>query len=364
MRIYLAGLCISMVGLQVASAQSALERWSVRTTGPTTVTIPSPTPAQAAIYQTPDGSWKPLAVQPQAKTATFSLCDGMGGQITVILNPPVWLALEDRTPPVIQALTCDGRAIPVTPEVDLGHVKQAPAIISLQVSDAESPVDVERARATLNGVLLPPAAVSASALHGDPRRRTLTIALRNVTPKSHALRVRIPDVAPAPNVAELTLRFNPGPLLLNGGFESVAPDGNPSHWQGDMWSVDANTRAELRVREGGHTGERCLELDGQDGSLNLVFYQRVPLSGERSYVVHGYYQANSAAGFLSMINTSTDENKQYLSSPMLEPTDQWAPFEWKFGTRPSEGYTLYLRNAGKGYVRYDDVTLEHVEPDR
>lgn len=340
-----------------AAGAPLLERLSVHATGTVTITVPVDRAPAGPIFLAADGSWQPLDVRVEDNRATFTVPPEAEGRTVVILHVPDWLNLDDTEPPVVEQVTVDGEPVEVAAEIDLGHRTTPPDAVRVLFRDEESPLDALAAVVTINGAPYPGEAVIILPTRNGDEGRYIDVSTGQLEPGEHTLRLRVPDAAPVPNFAQVTIRFITGPLVKNGGFEELTAAGAPLHWTLGTWSRDDETRAELRVIEGGRTGDRALELLGIDGSLNLVCGQQVPLSGERTYVLRGYYQATSDRGFLSMI---ADNKEQYLNSPRLPAAEDWTPFEWRFSTEPGEVFHIYLRNGGKGFVRYDDVEMEEV----
>jgi len=156
----------------------------------------------------------------------------------------------------------------------------------------------------------------------------------------------------------MNVRFTNAPLVTDGGFEQLKADGTPIHWGANRWSAEADTKANLKIVEGGHTGKHCAEITGISGRLNLLWGQQVPLTGDRSYTVRGMYKATSSGAYMSLIADGKQAKEQYLNSPRLKPTEDWTPFEWTFDIKPADRYTLYLRSTAKGSVWFDDVVME------
>lgn len=344
-----------------AAAASLLDRISVHATGTVTITVPVDRPPADPIFQAADGSWQPLEVRAEGNRATFTVPAEAQGRTVVILHVPEWLNLDDTDPPLVEQVTVDGRPVEPAPEIDLGHRTTPPGAVRVLFRDEGGPLDALAAVITINGAPFPGEAVIVIPTRNGDEGRYIDVSTDWLAPGEHTLRLRVPDAAPVPNYAQVTIRLVTGPLVKNGGFEEVTAAGAPLSWITGMWSRDDKTAAELRVVEGGRTGERTLELLGIDGSLNLVCGQQVPLSDDRTYVLRGYYQATGDRGYLSMI---ADDKEQYLNSPRLPAADEWTPFEWQFTTAPGKVFHIYLRNGGKGSVRYDDVTLEEVQAEQ
>lgn len=352
-------LHLSAMSALLTASEAKLQRLMIQTGGALTVTMPTDVAPRRSVYRASDGEWRPLAVQFAGGRVTFGVPADVAGQTIVLLNVPEWLVLDDDAPPTVVRITVDGEEVEVAQDIDLGHWPGAPQALTARLQDAANPIDVKGAVIALDGTAVPPDCVKWGRATGD-RERLLEIRMGDMPPAKHMLSLRVPDAAAVPHYAEVSIRFNTGPLLKDGGFEEVKADGSPKHWTAHRWSVDEQTKAELRIVPGGRSGKHCAELKGIAGSLNLLFGQSVPLSPNRAYVVKGFYQATSPASYLSMINRSKGENEQYLSSPRLKPASEWTAFKWQFSTKPSSGYTLYLRNTGKGFVRYDDVVLEEL----
>jgi len=360
MRNWLTVLGVALVVCSLAAEEPLLDRLTVHATGPVTVTVPCEPAPSDSIFRMQDGSWAALEVAYEEGRATFSLPVEAGGRTTVLLTVPEWLELEDETPPAVQDLTVDGRELEVAPEVDLGHTPGAPKSIRFIVKDDMNPIDAGAASLTLDGMPLPDDAATFSPVRNGPETRIVDIALPDVQPAVHALKLRIPDAAAVAHFAELTVRFNTAPLVRDGGFEEIKADGTSVRWGASMWSTDAETKAELKIVEGGHSGEYCAEITGIAGGLNLLFGQQVSLTGGRSYLLKGFYKATGTGGFISLIADGDKSKEQYLNAPHFKPAEDWTPFEWTFSVKPAKRFSLYLRNAGKGSIWYDDVALEEV----
>ncbi len=346
----------------VAHCQAPLvSRLIVRASGPVEVAVPLEAGPQSPVYRAADGAWKPLEVAVEEGRARFSLPPDAVGSTVVILQAPDWLVFEDSTAPVVTSVTVDGQALQPAAEIDLGHYVQAPGVVQIAVADEQSPIDVGAAVVTLDGTALPQALLSWAPADDLAGTRVLQVSVGPVPAGTHTLRLHVPDAAPDGNVAGLRMLFASGPLVQDGGFEALRAGGSPQYWTMNTWSSDAETKAELGVVRGGHSGDYCGELKGLAGALNLLFAQQIPLSADRTYRVKLFYQATGTGGHLSMVNASKDEEtKQYLNSPRMAPCDDWQPFEWEFTTKPSTAYNLYLRNAGLGSVKFDDVSVEEV----
>jgi len=358
MRATIAIACL-LFALSAAHCQAPLlSRLLIRASGPVEVCVPLDGAPESSIYRAGDGSWKPLEVAAEEGKARFSLPADAAGSSIVILQAPDWLALDDNTAPAVGALEVDGIAVEPGESIDLGHCTSGPDMVRLTIADADSPIDAAGAVVTLDGSWLGTDAISWDTTDGPAKSSVLQVKPGELPDGSHRLRIRVPDAAPAANWAEVGVSFASGPLVKDGGFELARADGTPEVWTGSTWSAEADTKAELKVVGGGHSGKSCGELNGIAGKLNLLFGQQLPLSANKTYRVKLFYKATGTGGHISMINASQDDNKQYLNSPTLPASDEWKAFEWEFTTKPSSGYTLYLRNAQKGSVKFDDVSVE------
>jgi len=355
----LLALCMAPALTQLAASETKLQRLMIQTGGALTVTMPTDVAPRGSVYRASGGEWRPLEVQFAGGRVTFRVPADVAGQTVVLLNVPDWLVLDDDDPPVVAKITVEGDQVEVAKDIDLGHWPSTPRKITALFRDTANPIDLEGAAITLDGAAVSSNCVKWAEATSD-RDRSLAVKMGDMPPAKHVLSLRVPDAAAVPHYAEVLIRFNTGPLLKDGGFEELRIDGSSKHWGAHRWSVSEQTKAEVRIVPGARSGKHCAEIKGIAGSLNLLFGQSVPLSPNREYIVKGFYQATSPGGYLSMINRSKDENKQYLNSPRLKPANGWTPFEWQFSTRPSSGYTLYLRNTGKGFVRYDDVVLDEL----
>lgn len=111
-------------------------------------------------------------------------------------------------------------------------------------------------------------------------------------------------------------------------------------------------------------GRRSLALVGTDGAPNLVA-EMPPLPVDRPTtftITLAYKTAGAARPFLSLIADVPGSERQYDSSPVLAPSEEWREAVWEVTSRPgAREVRLYLRNGGVGTVWYDHLRLERRE---
>jgi hypothetical protein len=208
-------------------------------------------------------------------------------------------------------------------------------------------------------VALDGAPIAREAVQGtgeEPLARWVEIALPAAAEGAHVLTVEVPDAAAVAHVAQVTVRYFTGPLVKDGGFEQFQANGAPVCWQAASWG-NPDAQYETKIVEGGRGGGHCGQIRGMGDQLNLLLSQPLPLTPGRAYVVRGFYQAEGAGAFLSIISDGTKETRQYDSMSALRAAVEWTPFEFKFTAKPANLHMLHLRSSAKGAVRWDDVEV-------
>ena len=328
---------------------------------PISITISGESAIQQPLYRTGDGKWLPLVFERDGNMVVFSLPDDALPLTTIVLDTPPWLQLPDDVAPEVVSVSVDAQLMPIADTVRLGHLGATPHSIVLTAEDADNPIDASAVKVSINGQ--PPSAfggeVTFEPSH-EGRRLSIAIQPGELEQASHSLVVSVPDATPQRNTTTFELIFTTAPLLANGDFELADDEGQPLHWKSSTWSSDAETEAEFRVIDDGHSG-RALCIRGIAGNLNLVCGQSVDLIPSTDYVLSGYYKNDKNIGSASIIARHNGAQGQYSNMPTLTHAQDWTEFTWQFSTEPDNSdFMLYLRSSNVGTVCFDDLKLEQL----
>ena len=272
------------------------------------------------------------------------------GKTHIVLVPS---RTQGRAPacPRVRAVTVGGRDLAARERVELGRLAQRLGNVSVRFAPA-SPGDrlaPETLRLTLDGVRVP----AAQAHWKDD---TVSTRIGEVAGEGkHELVVRVANQRIPPDWGQFLLGFDTGPLLLNGGLERGGS--RPSGWALGTWSADAQTQYETRaVQDRAHSGQWCLMMKGIAGALNVVASQHVDVKRGTTYVLRGYHRGNVAA---RASFCSQSGKNQYIWSPPLGPSENWAHFQWRFTVEnPEERLIIAMRLGDYGTVYFDDLSLD------
>lgn len=138
------------------------------------------------------------------------------GEITLVVNKPAWMNLEDNEPPKLAWLKLNEKERQADKD-DWGVISQFPLKVALGLKDNANPLNPDNVQAYLDGQLLAPSDLLTNEL-GPPRTSgRLSLTIPSASPGAHELRVKIADLSPQNNSQELVFRFR----VI--GFE-IAPD--------------------------------------------------------------------------------------------------------------------------------------------
>ncbi len=360
---FVCGACLMIIPqFPLAGDDFTLQPIRVTSNVPVKITISGGPTVNSPIYRTSQGEWKQLKVDKSGTAVSFSPPEDALASTVILLNKPKWLQLPDEDPPVFEAVSMDGSAVTVADTVvKLGHLSQTPKTIMLTLGDRKNPIHPGRASISIDG-REPKACGGAVKLDqsADGKHLDLIITIGDLPKAPHTVFVSVCDASPSFNTATLQMEFTTAPLLANGDFELADKNGAPTNWSSSTWSSDANTKADIKVVDGGRSG-KCLMIDGIAGSLNIVCGQAVDLIPGRTYVLSGYYKTDADRGYASIIaqNKATGKQDQYSNMPGLKKADDWALFSWEFTAKEDNtGFVVYLRSGGVGKVYFDDIEVE------
>jgi hypothetical protein len=355
-------LCLVAFGLIAAVAfgadKYAIQPITISSNVPVKVTIAGEQTVNAPTYLTSAGEWKKLTVDKQGDTVSFSQPQDALAATVILLNKPDWLQLPDADAPVVDAISVAGEAVEASAQLNLGKLVDTPDNIFVTLSDAKNPIATSRVRVSVDG--REPSAFGGEVKlspSNDGKHLDVSIAPGKLDEAKHVVLLSAADASPSFNSLLIEIAFSTAPLLLNGDFEMADPKGNPLHWSCSTWSSDKDTKAELKVVDGGRSG-KALMMNGIAGSLNLVCGQAVDFVPGNTYVLSGYYKTDENRGYASLIGKNKDTGKQdqYTSMPGLKKADEWTPFSFEFTAKQDNTeFMLYLRSGSAGKVYFDDV---------
>jgi len=185
-------------------------QYSLRATGAVTVTDPGL--SHGCMHQTGDGPWQHV---PAGTPLRVAAADHAVTQ--VMIDKPDWLNLNDAAAPNLVQLTLDGKPVDAAAAADLGWIEPPKqAVISLR--DAENPLDKTSLQVSLNRCRIDASdavkttydaragsvtvavdlALATAADREQPRRHTLTVAVKDQSVARHEARVTLSYIAKAP----------------------------------------------------------------------------------------------------------------------------------------------------------------------
>ncbi len=255
----------------------------------------------------------------------------------------------ERDSPKVVSVRIDREHVQGEELVDLGRVAAPPHQVWAEFGDEGTGLDPHSGRTTLDGV---PDRLG-SGIHMEYRAPTGMVQYEHRgggEPLDYELVFRVRDGALPPNYGQFNLHFSLRPLLANGGFEETGG------WSFGTWSDDEQTKYETKVvADNPHSGNRCLLMRGIAGQLNMVAAQSMPLRLGTTYVLSGYYRGDVPAKASLCNGAGTG---QYIWSPPIGPSAEWAPFEWEFTVEnPATPLIVALRLGSVGAAYFDDAEL-------
>ena len=195
--------------------------------------------APAVFVRAGQGRWTRATARLDQGRLIFELDPAKLGSadITLLIDPPPGLVIDDYRGPELTALELDGRPLKPGGAVDLGNMKEAPRTLKVAFRDAANDVDPAGFGATIDGAALP-----AGKLRVEPARpgapTTVRLRLPALDYGRHEIAVIAADTAPQRNLTTAHLAFTyleTGNLALAalgtkvsvdscfGGYESLAP---------------------------------------------------------------------------------------------------------------------------------------------
>ncbi|MBI3922951.1 MAG: NPCBM/NEW2 domain-containing protein [Armatimonadetes bacterium] len=122
---------------------SGWQQYGLRATG--TVSVKSPITSGALSYRMGTGKWQ------EAATGRDTFAGDEAGEqgVSLIAAKPAWLKLNDATTPSVTRLTLDGQEMTAEAAKDLGWI-EPPRHLSVEIRDAENPLDPASFSVTLN----------------------------------------------------------------------------------------------------------------------------------------------------------------------------------------------------------------------
>ena len=173
--------------------------------------------AQESYVSSPTGGWRSLAVQRDGPRLTLTVEPGgtPWGRVQIVVDRPAWMALDDRTPPMLREATVDGGAVKVGEGLDISAEGAAPRL-RIVVSDADNPADPASPAIFLGGQRLAPESVETVA---EGLAAVFDLAELPVGGHDGFLEAR--DLAPTANALRAPLRVTVNGLLRHGDGQTV-----------------------------------------------------------------------------------------------------------------------------------------------
>ena len=199
--------CGTVLGTLVA-AESATpaKMYDVRATTSTTIRRKADGESGKVLLLDSEGKW--VDAKPTVKNGLQTLHIDAGqlrnGQTTLLIDPPPWLNVNDRTAPDVRALTIDGRSIVPANAIDLGASETTPESIVLRIVDADNPLKDNAINATLDGAPLPLEHVKVEVMD---RQAICRITPGEVDFGPHQIQVKATDASPFANETAMRIRF-------------------------------------------------------------------------------------------------------------------------------------------------------------
>jgi putative membrane-bound dehydrogenase-like protein len=159
--------------------------------------------------------------------------------------------------------------------------------------------------------------------------------------------------------------YREGPnLLVNGGLETLGPDGMPQGWQrrdyGGAPKQKGNEGAVWSVASGSgnvHGGERALRCATRDDA-DTSFFQDVPLKPNTDYRLSGWIKAQGLRGKASF----NDHIGRAETERVTQRDTGWVEVEVVFTNKDRDRASVNILHVAKGDAVFDDVKLAELIP--
>jgi len=296
-----------------------------------------------------------------ATGVSFSVPEDALGSTIIVLDKPDWLVLPDADAPVIEAVSVGKTAaMQVSDDMNAGRLDASPPNITFTLRDKLNPISSSDLSVSLDGVNVTSAQGKVKIDRSrDGRRADVIITPGELSRDKHTLMLRVSDATPGHNVRTALLSFDTSPLLRNGDFETLRPDGTAEHWRVAAWSVKPDTKWETTVAKGaGRTGN-AIKMTGTAGNIYLVVGQPVDVTPGATYIFSGYYKCESDQSCgASLYGRPEGDVKEQYTSTTFEPATDWTPFSWEVTAEQGHiFYEAFVVNTSHGTVYFDDLTL-------
>jgi hypothetical protein len=156
-----------------------------------------------------DGKWKQTKADKQGGKVTVKIgaAEVGSGQLSVVVDKPDWMVLDDELPPQVVWLRVNEREIKPAAEGDLGVVSGGELKLAWGLKDTANPMNAASVQVTLEPR---PAGLKVETKElGFPKASgRLTVTLPNLEAGVYRGSVRVADLSPQRNVLEIPLRFS------------------------------------------------------------------------------------------------------------------------------------------------------------
>lgn len=154
------------------------------------------------------GPWQEATAETREGRLVFTLDPAKlrSGDITLLINPPAAMVVDDFAGPQVVALEADGRPLPAAGQFNLGTVLQPPSRFNVTFRDQCNALAPEGYRLLVDGqaVAVPPAWLS----HQGEKQVTVGVRLPRFDYGRHEISLTATDASPQANATTGVLRFD------------------------------------------------------------------------------------------------------------------------------------------------------------
>lgn len=231
----------------LASISTAFAADTVRSTSPAaaTVTVPYSGQSTPRVYaRSAGGKWQKAPATLQDGRLIFQLDPAKLGSadITLLIDPPASMVMDDYAGPVATALAVDRKAFPAGATANLGNVTELPKRLIVSFNEAANALDPDGYTVRVDDrlVAVRPTWVSSSSA----RQATLRVPLPKMDYGVHEVAISAVDTSPQANMTTVRLRLNymeSGNVALAAAGATIKTDSAFSGYESLVSLNDGNT---------------------------------------------------------------------------------------------------------------------------
>jgi hypothetical protein len=230
-----------------ASISSAFAADTIRSTSPASATVTVPYSGQSTprVYaRSASGKWQKAPAKLQDGRLIFQLDPAKLGSadITLLIDPPTGMVMDDYAGPAATALAVDRKAFPAGSEANLGNVTELPKRLVVTFNEAANILDPAgySVRVDDRPVAVRPTWVNSP----DPKQATLRVPLPKMDYGVHEVAISAVDTSPQANATTVRLRLNymeSGNVALAAQGATIKTDSAFSGYESLVSLNDGNT---------------------------------------------------------------------------------------------------------------------------